>query len=236
LAKIVTDKLRLLWSLNRSPGGSNGHPHDESCRVSHETIIEALHPARRTEKASAARRTRGMRRSRHRTQKTDNHGQIWMPCRSANALHRRDRAVPGHWEGDLLFGTTTARLRRWWAANATSCSSSLQPGHTETVVDALIKTTETAPGAEQFTDVGSRQRGRSQALYARHRHHYFCDPRSLGGAGATRTRTACSANCPRASTSRATTSRLNAVARPLNGGPGDTRLQTPAEMLVKPLR
>ena len=81
LARIVTDKLRSLWSPEQIAGWlKNAHPHDESRRVSHETIYRSLfiqaRGALKKELLQHLRRTRGMRRSRHHTQKTETHGRI----------------------------------------------------------------------------------------------------------------------------------------------------------------
>ena len=81
LAQVVTDKLRLLWSPEQIAGWlKHVYPHDESHRVSHETIYRTLfiqaRGALKKELLQHLRRTRAMRRSRHHTQKTEIHGQI----------------------------------------------------------------------------------------------------------------------------------------------------------------
>ena len=91
LARIVTEKLRMLWSPEQIAGWlQHTYPGDESHRVSHETIYRSLfiqaRGALKKELLQQLRRTRGMRRSRHHTQKTDVHGRIVGACRSANAL------------------------------------------------------------------------------------------------------------------------------------------------------
>jgi len=86
--------------------------------LSHETIYRTLfiqaRGALKKELLQHLRRTRGMRRSRYHTQKTPDHGRITETVsireRPAEA---EDRAVPGHWEGDL-FAATTARSPPWW--------------------------------------------------------------------------------------------------------------------------
>lgn len=57
------------------------------------------------------RRTRGMRRSRSYTQKTAIHGQIVDAVSiSERPASIEDRAVPGHWEGDLVFGSGSSQI------------------------------------------------------------------------------------------------------------------------------
>jgi len=75
LARIVTDNLRMLWSPEQIAGWlQHTYPRDESHRVSHETIYRSLfiqaRGALKKELLQHLRRTRGMRRSRHHTQKT----------------------------------------------------------------------------------------------------------------------------------------------------------------------
>jgi len=81
VARVVTDKLRLLWSPEQVAGWlKHTYPSDESWQVSHEPVYRSLfiqtRGALKKELLQYLRRTRGMRRSRHYTQKTDNHGQI----------------------------------------------------------------------------------------------------------------------------------------------------------------
>jgi len=83
--------------------------------MSHETIYRTLfiqaRGALKKELLEHLRRTRAMRRSRHHTQKTEDHGRI----RDAVSISERpakveDRAVPGHWEGDLLCGSGNSQI------------------------------------------------------------------------------------------------------------------------------
>jgi IS30 family transposase len=113
--------------------------------VSHETIYRSLfiqaRGALKKELLEHLRHTRAMRRSRHHTQKADDHGRI----RDAVSIGERpatveDRAVPGHWEGDLLCGsggsqiaTLVERQTRYVMLVKIASKDS------ESVVNALIK-------------------------------------------------------------------------------------------------
>lgn len=83
------------------------YPDDTSYQVSHKTIYRTLfiqaRGALKKELLEHLRRTRAMRRSRHHTQKKENHGRIIdaVSIRERPAA-AKDRAVPGHWEGDRL--------------------------------------------------------------------------------------------------------------------------------------
>jgi len=82
LARIVAKKLRLRWSPWQIAGWlKRAYQHDETCRVSHETIYKTLfiqaRGALKKELLKHLRRTRRMRRSRHHTQKTTDHGR-WL--------------------------------------------------------------------------------------------------------------------------------------------------------------
>jgi len=81
LASVVANKLQALWSPEQIAGWlKRTYPNDETRRVSHETIYGSLfiqaRGALKKELLQHLRHTRGMRRSRHHTQKTDIHGQI----------------------------------------------------------------------------------------------------------------------------------------------------------------
>ena len=102
LAYIVAEKLQLEWSPDQIAGWlKSTYPDDENYQVSHETIYKTLfiqaRGALKKELLQYLRKTRAMRRSRHHTQKTKDHGRI------SNAVSIRerpaeveDRAVPGH--------------------------------------------------------------------------------------------------------------------------------------------
>ena len=121
-----------------------------------------------------------------------------------------DRAVPGHWEGDLLVGargrsavaTLVERRTRYLLLAALPAGRSAPA-----VRDALAERIATLPG--QLRRSLTWDRGKEMAEHLRFTVEtgvavYFCDPTARGSGAPTRTPTACSANtCPRAPTSRA---------------------------------
>ena len=112
----MAGKLQCQWSPEQIAGWlKRTYQGDENYQVSHETIYRSLfiqaRGALKKELLQHLRRTRGMRRSRHHTQKTDNHGRITDTVSiSERPAVAEDRAVPGHWEGDLLCGTSNSQI------------------------------------------------------------------------------------------------------------------------------
>ena len=110
LRDIVASKLILDWSPEQISGWLKIHyPNDESMRVSHETIYRSLFIQARgvlkKELMDHLRSKRRMRRSRHFSEHGHSRGQIVdaISIREQPA-EAEDRAIPGHWEGDLLAG------------------------------------------------------------------------------------------------------------------------------------
>ena len=88
-----------------------------------------------------------MRRSRHHTLKDTGHGKI----RDAVSISERpagveDRAVPGHWEGDLLFGNSNSQIATLVERHTRYVMLVKVAGKdTETVTNALIKNARKLP-------------------------------------------------------------------------------------------
>src|ERR1700726_3764025 len=116
LGEIVASKLLLDWSPEQISGWlKTEYPHDESLRVSHETIYRSLFIQARgvlkKELLGHLRSKRRIRRSQHARIFKDSRGQI----PDAVSIRERpaeieDRAVPGHWEGDLIGGTKNSHI------------------------------------------------------------------------------------------------------------------------------
>lgn len=146
LARVVSDKLQMLWSPEQIAGWlKHAYAVNKDYKVSHETIYRSLYiqarGALKKELLEHLRRSRAMRRSRHHTQKTDDHGRI---CDTVSISERpataEDRAIPGHWEGDLLCGSGGSQIvtlveRRTRYVMLLKIASK----DSETVVNALIK-------------------------------------------------------------------------------------------------
>ena len=152
LAYIVARKLQLEWSPEQIAGWlKQTYPSDENYQVSHETIYRSLYiqarGALKKELLQHLRRTRVMRRSRHHTQKTPDHGQITGAISiSERPASAEDRAVPGHWEGDLVMGSNNSQIATLVERNTRYVLLAKVDGKdSKTVVDALINQAHKLP-------------------------------------------------------------------------------------------
>ena len=242
LARLVAGKLQLQWAPQQIAGWlKHTYPCDRSLHVSHETIYRSLYIQARgalnKELQQHLRRTRAMRRSRHHTQKTDNHGQITDTVSiSERPASVEDRAVPGHWEGDLLFGSINTQIatlveRQTRYVMLVKVASK----DTETVVNALIKHARKLP--QELYKSLTWDRGKEMADHKRFTlatdiSVYFCDPRSPWQRGSNEnTNGLLRQYFPKGiDISGYSQTQLNAVARRLNERPRRTLdYETPAE-------
>ncbi len=186
LARQVAQKLKAEWSPEQIAGWlRRTNPFNGSQRVSHETIYRTLYiqtrGALKKELLSHLRRTRAMRRSRHYTQKTPDHGQLTnMVPISERPPVAEDRAVPGHWEGDLLCGTTRSQIATLVERKTRYLMLvKVDRKDSATVVDALIKNAKRLPEElyKSLTwDRGSEMAGHERFTLATDIQVYFCDP------------------------------------------------------------
>ena len=211
--------------------------------MSHETIYRSLfiqaRGALKKELLQHLRRTRGMRRSRHYTQKTtDTHGRIIDAVSiSERPAAVEDRAVPGHWEGDLLFGDRSSQIATLVERQTRYVMLvKVASNDTATVVNALIKNARKLPQElyKSLTwDRGHEMAGHKRFTLATDIQVYFCDPRSPWQRGSNEnTNGLLRQYLPKGiDISSYSQAKLNAVARQLNERPRKTLgYQTPAEM------
>ena len=188
LAHIVADKLQWQWSPEQITGWlKQTYPSDESYQVSHETIYRSLYiqarGALKKELLEHLRRTRVMRRSRHHTQKTDDHDRITDAVSiSERPATVEDRAVPGHWEGDLLCGSGNSQIATLVERQTRYVMLVKVAGKdTETVINALIKHAHKLPHElyKSLTwDRGKEMADHKRFTLATDIKVYFCDPQN----------------------------------------------------------
>ena len=242
LAMTVAGLLQQQWSPWQIAGRlMREHPTDESCRVSHETIYKSLfiqtRGALKKELVQHLRRRRSMRRSQHHTQKTADHGRIT----NAVSIRERpaeveDRALPGHWEGDLLFGSNGSQIATLVERHSRYCMLvRVNSKDTKTVINALIKHAHKLP-RELYKSL-TWDRGKEMADHQRFSlatdvKVYFCDPQHPWQRGSNEQINGLLRQYfPKGmDLSGIHQNRLNAVARRLNGRPRETLdFETPAE-------
>lgn len=242
LAQIVASKLKKLWSPVQIAGWlKRTYPDDEHFQVSHETIYRSLYiqarGALKKELAQHLRRTRVMRRSRHHTQKTRDHGRILNTVSiSERPASVDDRAVPGHWEGDLISGTNNSHIATLVERQTRYVMMAKVNGKdTETVINALIKHAQKLPSElyKSLTwDRGKEVADHQRFTLATDIKVYFCDPQSPWQRGSNEnTNGLLRQYFPKGTDlSIHSQSKLNAVARKLNERPRKTLdFESPAE-------
>jgi IS30 family transposase len=242
LARIVASKLQLQWAPWQIAGWLKKHfPQDESRQVSHETIYKSLYiqarGALKKELIKDLRRTRALRRSRHHTQKTANHGRIVDAVSiSERPAEVADRAVPGHWEGDLLCGTKDSQIATLVERHSRYVMLVRVPRKdSKTVVSALIKQAHKLPRElyKSLTwDRGAEMAAHKRFSLATDIDVYFCDPQQPWQRGSNEnTNGLLRQYFPKGmDLSNVHQNRLNAIARRLNERPRETlNFETPAE-------
>jgi len=242
LAMTVARLLRQQWSPWQIAGRlKREHPHDESCRVSHETIYKTLfiqaRGALKKELVAHLRRRRTMRRSRHHTQKTPDHGRIVGAVSiSERPPEVEDRAVPGHWEGDLICGSNNSQIATLVERHTRYVMLVRVPSKdTKTVINALIKQAHKLPRElyKSLTwDRGKEMADHKRFSLATNIDVFFCDPQQPWQRGSNeQVNGLLRQYFPKGmDLSGIHQNRLNAVARRLNERPRQTLdYETPAE-------
>ena len=242
LARIVAKKLRRFWSPEQIAGWlKQEHPEDESHQVSHETIYRSLYiqarGALKKELQQHLRTRRAMRRSRHKHPGDTGQGQITNTVSiSERPASVEDRAVPGHWEGDLIIGTNNSQIATLVERHTRYTMLAKVSGKdTETVVNALIKQAHKLPRElyQSLTwDRGKEMADHQRFTLATDIKVYFCDPQSPWQRGSNEnTNGLLRQYFPKGTDlSVHSQAKLNAVARQLNERPRKTLgFQTPAE-------
>ena len=188
LAQIVAKQLRALWAPQQIAGWlKRRYPDDENLRVSHETIYKTLfiqaRGALKKELLAHLRRTRTMRYPRGHTLKGRKQGRIV----DAVSIRERpasveDRAVPGHWEGDLIIGSNNSQIATLVERTTRYVMLvRVKSIDTETVISALTKQAHKLP-RELYKSL-TWDRGKEMSDHRRFSLDtdikvYFCDPKS----------------------------------------------------------
>ena len=188
LQGIVARKLSVNWSPAQIAGWlKQQYPEDGSMRISHETIYRSLFIQARgvlkKELVSHLRSRRMMRRSKHAT--TD--GQPRGRTIDGISIHERpadveDRAIPGHWEGDLITGSNNTHIATLVERHSRFTMLVKVAGKdTNSVVTALSQQVRKLPAElrQSLTwDRGMELARHKQFTIATHVKVYFCDPQS----------------------------------------------------------
>ncbi len=242
LRHVISNKLTIRWSPEQIAGWlKRRYPGEEHNQVSHETIYRSLFVQARgvlkKELQQYLRSKRTIRRSKHATQKGSDHGQIKdMVSIRERPASAEDRAVPGHWEGDLIGGSKNSYIATLVERHTRYVMLvKVANKDTQSVVSALIKQSQKLP-RELYKSL-TWDRGKELADHRRFTlatdiDVYFCDPQSPWQRGSNEnTNRLLREYFPKGTDLSAHSQvHLNKIARQLNERPRKTlQFETPAE-------
>src|SRR6202165_1373741 len=188
LQKMVASKLILDWSPEQISGWLKiQYPDDESLRVSHETIYRSLFiQARGVLKKELLGHLRSKRRIRRSQQSRDSGHRCGQIVDAVSIRERpaeiEDRAIPGHWEGDLIGGTKNSHIATLVERHSRFTALVKVPSKdTAVVVAALSRHVRKLPAVLRRSltwDRGLEMAKHKTFTVATNVKVYFCDPQS----------------------------------------------------------
>ena len=244
----VARKLALQWSPEQISGWlKRQFPTDEDMQISHEAIYRSLFVQTRgvlKKELTAHLRTRRRMRLPKRHNVQSGQGQILdMVSIRERPAEAEDRAVPGHWEGDLLTGANDTHIATLIERHSRfTMLVKLPRKDTTTVVAALAKHVRKLPEELRRSltwDQGKEMHAHKRFTVATNVQVYFCDPRSPWQRGSNEnTNGLVRQYLPRGTNfSRISQAYLDAIALRLNQRPRKTLgFETPADKLQTVLR
>jgi IS30 family transposase len=246
LCALVAAKLELNWSPEQIAGWLRGeYPDHPAMQISHETIYRTLYVqtrgALKKELVAHLRRRRPIRRSRRYSTAGQPRGQIIDAVSIAERpASVEDRAVPGHWEGDLLAGAKNTHIATLVERQSRFVQLiKLSSKDAATVAQALTRHVQRLP--EGLMESLTWDRGLEMAYHKRFTlatevQVYFCDPQSPWQRGTNEnTNGLLRQYFPKGTNlSSVTQAQLNAIALQLNTRPRKTLgFMTPAAKLAE---
>ena len=245
LSRCVARGLSSRWSPQQiSKRLEERYPNDESMRVSHETIYRTLfiqtRGALRKDLTQHLRTARTLRYPRARSQRPAHSRIPDAVSISERPAQAEDRAVPGHWEGDLISGGGNTHIATLVERHTRFVMLAKLPSkETTNVIAALIRAMRKLPVHLRRSltwDRGTEMADHKQFTIATDIQVYFCDPHSPWQRGSNENTNGLLRQYFPKGTDLSVHSQahLNAVARELNGRPRETlKFKTPAEKLAQ---
>lgn len=241
LARIVAKKLKAQWSPQQISGWLKRTYSSVSFYVSHETIYKTLYiqarGALKKELVQCLRTQRVKRRSKHSSRKGLGQGKIVdaVPI-SDRPASVEDRAIPGHWEGDLIEGSGNSYIATLVERHSRYVMLAKLPNKkSATVIAALVKQSKKLPSElyKSLTwDRGCEMNNHKQFTIATDIQIYLCDPQSPWQRGSNEnTNRLLRQYLPKGTDlSVHSQAKLNTIARQLNERPRKTLdYETPAD-------